>query len=402
MYKLKWLNGPLAGFEFELPEGQVRIGGADADIAVPLEAGAQAVLMIGKDGVNASQGVPVWIDGLPWNAADALPLHRAIDIAGLAFVLGLVSDKLESLAVPVRRRAPARHRRIWFIGIGAAISAGMMFVGLGLWLWQSAVPKPDDRDTWLAKQLDVPSLRTVHVARASDGSYVLSGKCASSKDIDRLRVLLAEKGAVMRDETLCADTLRESIRNVLALYGYRDVEVSIDEEIECAQIRGQIVDDASWQRVASRLQTLVGLRAWHVVNDRALWFEHLYEALTTRELVDGLSIAMSGKALNVSGAVSVARERAIGHVVDEFNRSNTHGFVATWHNIPSLQKPGGWLPAPIVSVGGCASASYVTLANGMRLQPGCVLPNGFVIVSITRHSISLRKEQRLVSLQLNV
>jgi type III secretion protein D len=403
MRKLKWLNGPLAGLEFELPDGQVHIGGADADIALPLDEGGQAVLTIGNDGVVASHGVSVWVDGLPWDVEKALPFYRAIDLAGLAFVLGVVDDALESMPVPTRRCTPTQDRRMKWISTGAAISIGVVLFGLGLSLWQPPVSDRIDLDTWLTRELNKPPLRHLHVKRAADGSFVVSGKCAFSKDVDRLRMLLAEKGGVIHDESRCADALRESVCNILALYGYRDADVSIDENVECAQIRGQIVDDVSWQRVASQLRTLAGLRSWHVVNDRALWFDRLYDALMDRGSLDDVSISMAGKTLTVSGAVGTHREQAIADVIAQFNRSNKDGFVATWHNIPSLQKTTRWLPAPVVSVGGGnANSTYVTLANGMRLQPGCVLPNGFVVVKLTRRSMSLRKEQRVVSIPLNV
>jgi type III secretion protein D len=60
------------------------------------------------------------------------------------------------------------------------------------------------------------------------------------------------------------------------------------------------------------------------------------------------------------------------------------------------------LPAPVVTVGGQANSIYVVLANGMRLQAGSVLPNGYAIVRLSRRAIGLRNGEHLVSIPLDV
>ncbi|AJX33958.1 type III secretion system inner membrane ring subunit SctD [Burkholderia oklahomensis] len=402
MHKLKWLNGPLAGLEFDLPAGATQIGGDDADVALPLEGDARAVLTSGEDGVRVSADAGVWVDGGPWDAGDALPFDRAIDVAGVAFVLGGSGDALPARPVPERRRAARRSTREIACWSGAALSIAAIVAGLALLLWRPPQPARFDVDAWLAQQLRAPALRGLHAQRAADGSVVVSGLCASSQDVGRLRARLGEHGVAMRDESFCADALRENVRNVLALNGYRDVDIRSDATLDSVEIRGPIVADAAWQRVVAQLQMLRGLRAWRVVNDRALWFDRLCGTLTGRVPLDGLNIVMSGKTLIVSGAADPAHAPALADAIAEFNRSSRDGFVATWQDVPSLQTASAYLPAPVVTVGGHAGAIYVVLANGMRLQLGGVLPNGYAIVRLTRRAMSLRKDQRLVSVPLDV
>ncbi|KWZ38151.1 type III secretion protein [Burkholderia savannae] len=403
MHKLKWLNGPLAGLEFDLPPGATRIGGDDADIALPLEGDARAELTSGEDGVRVSADARAWVDGRPWNAHGALPLGRAIDVAGVAFVLGESGDTLPALPVPARRRAAtAASTRALACAALACAAIVAIVAGLALILWRPPAPARFDVDAWLAQQMRAPALHGLHARRAADGSVEVSGLCASSGDVERLRARLRARGIAMRDASLCADTLRENVRNVLALNGYRDVDVRSDATLDGVEIRGPIVADAAWQRVAAQLQMLGGLRAWRAVNDRALWFGRLYEALSARVPLDGLNIVMSGKTLIVSGAADPARAAALSAVIAEFNRSARDGFAATWQDVPSQQTASAYLPAPVVTVGGHAGAIYVVLANGMRLQLGGVLPNGYAIVRVTRRAMSLRKDERLVSVPLDM
>ncbi|RKT98823.1 EscD/YscD/HrpQ family type III secretion system inner membrane ring protein [Burkholderia sp. Nafp2/4-1b] len=402
MHKLKWLNGPLVGFEFDLPLGTTQIGGEDADIALPVEGGAQATLTSGEDGVRVSVDASVWVDGKLWHSDSVLPFRRAIDVAGIAFVLGEASDRLPTLPVPARRRVATRPRHAIVCGAGATLAVGGIFAGLALILWRPAEPRHFDVDAWLTQQMHAPALRGLRAQQMPHGTVVVSGLCASSSHVERLRVLMRQHGLAMRDESICADALREAVRNLLLLGGYRDVDVRSAATLDSVEIRGPIVANAAWQRTAAQLNRLRGLRAWRVVNDRLLWFDRLFEALSSRASLEGLSIAMSGKTLIVSGAADSPRAAVLADVLAEFNRSARDGFVATWQNVPSLQAASTYLPAPVVTVGGHASAIYVVLANGMRLQPGSVLPSGYAIVHITRRAMSLRKGEHLVSVPLDV
>ncbi|RQR48130.1 EscD/YscD/HrpQ family type III secretion system inner membrane ring protein [Burkholderia sp. Bp9126] len=400
MHKLKWLNGPLAGLEFDLPIGETRIGGDEADVVLPLEENAQAVLTSTDDGVHVTLDATVWVDGRPWDGKGVLPFDRAIDVGGVAFVLGNCNDILSMPSVPQRKRILIRSSQTWLRMCAVTLSTSVLAAGVMLVLWRPADLERFDVDAWLKQQLKAPALQGLRAQRAADGVVVVSGRCLSSKDVERLRAKLRDKGFVTRDESLCADKLRNAVRNVLALNGYLDVDVRSAAAPDSVEIRGAIAADAAWQHVVSQLQDVRGLRAWRIVNDRAQWFDRLYETLLRHRSIDNVNIVMSGKTLIVSGAVSSTR--AITEAIAEFNRYSTDGFVATWQDVPSLQAVSAWLPYPVVTVGGNAGAVYVVLANGMRLQLGGRLPNGYAIVHLTRHSMGLRKDQHLVSVPLDV
>jgi type III secretion protein D len=60
------------------------------------------------------------------------------------------------------------------------------------------------------------------------------------------------------------------------------------------------------------------------------------------------------------------------------------------------------LPAAITSVGGNADGLFVELGNGMRLRRGAVLPNGFMVVALSRSFMGLRRADRLIAVPLGL
>ncbi|KWN58204.1 type III secretion system inner membrane ring subunit SctD [Burkholderia ubonensis] len=398
MLKLKWLSGPLTGQEFDLPTGPTRIGGPDADIAWELEGGLHAVLTSSDEGVSVSQDAPVWVCGERWESGKILPCHQPIDMAGLAFVVGGRDETLSSQPVPARIDLHARRiRGSWLWRLGGLVTC-FVLMALALLVWQ---PKPVQRfdvNSWLARQLTASEFDGLSIHRQADGSLALRGRCASSQDVERLRLRLRDTGLMVRDESLCSDTLRRNVRNVLAINGYYEVDVLSGAQHDIVEIRGAITSGAAWERTVMQLQTLPGLRAWRIVNDRALWFDHLYDILSSRAELDGLSIVLSGKRLIVSGKLDAIREPALLNAIDAFNGMSTDGFVASLQDVPPVRTASALLPAPVVTVGGSDESIYVILANGMRLQSGSVLPNGYAVVNLSRRSMSLLKEQHLISL----
>ncbi len=403
MRKLRWLNGPLAGREFDLPLGTICIGGADADIALTLEQGVEAVLTHAEDGVTVEPDIPVWVDGQRWPAAQMLPHGAVIDLAGQAFVLGQAEETLPLRRVPERVIDDGDVQpSIWQWGmVGVAIVA---LLG-ALVLLAPRQPEAAARfnpEVWLAQQLRADNLKGLRVTRDQNGVLVIGGRCASSDSVRRLQLRLREEGLLVRDESLCADMLRTNVRNMLLLNGYADVDVMSGVTPGTVEIRGAIVANQSWQHVVEQLQALPGLQSWHVVNDRAEWFERLRGRLAAHISMEGISITLSGKTLVISGKIEPARERELLAVVDAFNQESQQGFQAMFQNMPSIRSATELLLSPVVTIGGNLGSIYVELANGMRLQQGGVLPNGYLIAGLSRTSIALLKEQHLISVPFDL
>ena len=192
--KLKWLNGPLAGRELELPHGEVSIGGTQADIALTLHQDARAALTVDNGGVTVDGDAEVWVNGSPWGGTTALPLGQVIDIAGQGLVLGVVSESLPMIPLPRRRNVvrlgSARARTCWSAGIAALLGG----IAMAVLLWPSSPDAPFDVSTWLSQQLKEPMLKDLRVSRDSQGTVVLQGRCESAQALEPLRSNLRSKG----------------------------------------------------------------------------------------------------------------------------------------------------------------------------------------------------------------
>ncbi|AZC32424.1 Type III secretion protein SsaD [Pseudomonas chlororaphis subsp. piscium] len=401
-YKLKWLNGPLSGRELALPVGELRIGGPDSDIALCLEQDAQATLSIEEEAIRLACATPAWVEGQPWDLEQALPLGRVIDLAGQAFVLGRSGDELSTPEVPARltRRRPARAS-VWHWGALAAVCG--LGLAVGLLAWQPTLRVPVlDQDEWLATQLKDPQLAGLSVQRGNQGSLVLKGLCHSSPSVAGLRAKLRARGLLVYDESVCADSLLDSVRSVLSLNGYRDVEVKSGERLDRVVIFGNIVADTTWQRTSAQLRAIQALAGWRVVNDQALLFDDLVSRLTARQVLGGLSVRVSDKALRVSGQLDAQHLATVTEVLDAFNRDGAPRLSAVFQNIPGMASAERYLPSSIVGIGGNVDSPYVQLANGMRLQQGSVLPSGYRIYALDRLSMALLKDQELISLPLTL
>ena len=397
LLKLKWLNGPLAGREFDLPEGDIRLGGTDPDLAVPLEHGQSTVLSVTPAGLTLSPPVPVWVAGQPRDGSLPLPAGVVIDLAGLAFVLGAPDAGLPMLPVPPRHAASGAGKRQWPLWVAAGVFAGLVPV-VALW------PQPAETDplTWPALPPHDPALAGLQIEHDAQGIVTLRGPCASSGEVEQLRSHLRNQGVPLRDESACADTLLDSVRHVLTLNGYLDVEVSRGHTLDTVIIHGTIVADDRWRSTVGQLEAVRALRGWQVENDRARRFDHLLDLLTQRSMLEGLSITVSGRTLLVSGQLDPAREARLLAVLSTFNQNDPSRLKARFQNLPAGRPDICMLPAAIVSLGGKADALYVELENGLRLRQGAVLPSGYTVHALTPSAMTLLKDQRLMSLPLGL
>ncbi|NWD64125.1 type III secretion system inner membrane ring subunit SctD [Pseudomonas sp. IPO3774] len=399
-FKLKWLNGPFMGRELVLPEGELRIGGPDGDILLPLESMTGAVLSTSEEGVRLSFEGAVWIDGTVVGVVDCLPLGQTIDLAGVAFILGYEDSNINYLCVPERifseDKQPGGRLNHFLVAMSVFV-----LIAIGLMVWQPTKEETVfDPQTWLQAEISKPALQGLRVKQGLRGEWVLSGSCKHSSDISALRDTLREWRMHFRDESVCADILRESVRKVLALNGYHDVEVS-SGTADTVDVYGAIRADGNWLRTAEQLRNIPGLRDWSVRNDQAQLFEQLLAALAEYDLLEGLSLAVSNRAFLLSGELSSDESIALASVIEAFNEARPR-LKAQYQNIPSAPPVTQVLPAMIVTVGGDRSSIYLELANGMRLQQGSVLPSGYRVYALSRKAIALVKDQQLLSLPIDL
>lgn len=399
-YQLKWLNGLLVGRELALPDGELRLGGHDPDIALSLEQDVQAILQVDASAVSLLSSTPTWVDGTRWDMQQPLPLGRVIDVAGQAFVLGRSGESLSTLEVPVRqdlRPASAAGR----VGLRAGLLlAGL--AGIGGLFWQ---PAPDiplvTAQGWLAAQLQSLDLAGMTLQRDAQGGLTLTGLCRSSSSVEALRTQMRERGMNLYDESVCADSVLDSVRTVLAFNGYANVTVESDEALDRVVISGNIVADALWQRTSQQLKEIQTLEGWRVVNDHEQLFNELCTRLAEQAALEGLSIRIVDGALRVSGLLEPKRQKAVAQVLETFNRQAPR-LPAVFQNLPGGALAATYMPSAIIGVGGNLKSLHLQLANGMRLQQGSVLPSGYRVYALSRSTVVLLKGQELISLPLEL
>ena len=405
LFKIKWLNGPLMGRELDLPAGETRLGGSDADIALPLELGASTVLTVAAEGITLAPAVPAWVDGKPWDTTQPLPVGKAIDLAGLGLVIGPAGSSLPSLTLPPRSSAEptgiARQQksRVWPWGL--VLAALLVIVAVMIFSRNPAEPiAPFNPQQWLAKMLENPKLAGLEARIDDQGIVHLSGLSVTSQAVAQLREQLRNHGLHFYDQSLGVDALHQQVRQVLALNGYYDIDLTSGSTPDSVEIHGAIKGDAAWLRASSRLQEVRYLKHWKVINDQAELFQRLLEKLKQHNLLEGISVRVIGKELLINGQLDAQQAAKMAQLTAEFNREGEPRLLSRFQNIPT-GATANLLPAAVISVGGNRDSVYLQLANNMRLQQGAILPNGYKIYALSRSSISLMQGERLVSLPLN-
>ncbi|HBO5142447.1 type III secretion system inner membrane ring subunit SctD [Pseudomonas aeruginosa] len=398
-FKLKWLNGPFSGRELVLPKGELRIGGPNGDILLPLENMSEGVLTTSEEGVRLSAEGQVWIDGVAMSELDCLPLGQAVDLAGVAFVLGREDMEIAYLSVPARALPQEKTRRRSNLTVAAIFAIGLVSVGLVAWQPEDRV-QAFDLEAWLQAKMSEPALQGLRLVRDDRGERVLRGSCERSNSVNALRDALRGRQVHFRDESVCADTVRDSVRKVLELNGYHDVDVT-SSMVDAVEVHGAIRADGNWLRTTEQLRSIPGLRDWWVKNDQAELFDRLLASLTEHDLLEGVSLAVSNRTFLVSGELSAERNVALTDLIEAFNETGPR-LTAHYQNIPSVPPAAQVLPALIVTVGGTRESIYVELANGMRLQQGSVLPSGYRVHALSRKAISLVRGQQLLSLPIDL
>ncbi|GAB3629255.1 EscD/YscD/HrpQ family type III secretion system inner membrane ring protein [Pandoraea terrae] len=418
-FKLKLLTGPLAGRELPLPHGVFRLGGDDADIAVPLDDNVTTALMIDDRGVRLGAPVPLWIDGRPETVDDCLPLDRALDVAGFGFALGRETDLIatrelvpRNACVPVPpwsavRPAPSMPKRFLPGRVGrVAVAAGVTCVigaaTVAQWPVTAKVPAPTPAAQLAALVDRVGATARIDASLQSDTSVLIHGDCTDARALSALRAGVRAMGLAIRDETECRASALEAVQTTLRMHGYRDVTVNMAADDAKVTISGPIDADDRWRRAARALDDMKLRGGWHVSNSIASELETLAALLARHRQLPGVGAMRVGGTWVVTAQLSSARRRAVQALLDEFNADQPPHARARFDQLPNRPVTGGdaWLPASVASVGGDVRAPYATLTDGTRLTVGTQLPRGLRVLAIGREGVSLLRSDRLIHVPL--
>lgn len=389
-FKFKLLNGPLSGRELSIPSGVFTVGAEDCDLVMPLEGGANARLDVSPQAVLLVSETPCWVAGKP-RMPGPLPANVLIDLAGLHFVCGPIDATLSTPAAVPR----ARKRRVGWVIAAAAIG---LAAGLSWMCYPAArIPAPKPRD-WLPAALGVePRLTTRWI---DDQTLVLSGRCEDREQLSVIVARLHAAGVRLRQETVCDDELSQSVRALLADYGYSDVSVTLNAD-DHAVIDAAVRNDARLTTLAEALDKLPGLRGWHLSDHRADELAALLPRLQAAGMLAGLSALRSDHGWVLSGQLSPDRQTLLARMLAEWNAEPGRKNLLRFIYAASAAQAADYLPATIASVGGNAQASFLELTNGMRLQPGSPVLRGMRVLAISAEGISLVNDQQLAFLPLH-
>lgn len=394
-FKMRCLNGPLAGRDVMLPHGTSMLNGHDPDFLMAIAVNVPVTLVVTEKDVMLCGEVPMWVDGFPWkDNRQALPLEQVIDLSGQAFVLGRPDVLLDKFKIPARQKqSPGWRKPTFFLGLCCFfILCGGIFSRFA----QTAVPKETVTNlSWLASQGEHLGLYDIQFSRGKGREVILSGYCEKSTQLLPLYQLLTQHGINYKNNLICRDALLLAVQNTLASYAYFDIDVVLDLKKGMAVLDGNLIADARWELAHHALMKLRGISMVKANNTEHAMFNQLLTTLDEQVGMEGLSIVKEGPSFLVSGAVNIAKKEKIEMLLKEFNQGASR-LHAHFQNIPTTSQAASLLPAEIVSYGGSGDSPMIQLANGLRLYPGSVLPNDHILDKFYTTGISLRKSMRLI------
>ncbi|WP_145512798.1 type III secretion system inner membrane ring subunit SctD [Yersinia kristensenii] len=398
-FKLRILDGELNGRELMLPNGVFTLGDQGADVLLPLPQGKILALIISENQIMLQVPGAVWVNGLRHDLQQPVPLRQVIEAAGLALVLGEENDVLSGIIVG-HRSGP---RLLLWLSVATFILLGLLFSFI-FWFTQQSnrlfSHLPSSIPTQLSEQLKISTLEGINATWLADGSVVLSGHCTSSSAVIQLQNFLVSNHVVFRNQLVCDDRLIASVSEVLHQYGYQDIDVKVGKITGNVAIHGAIEMGEKWLSVQKVLATIVGLKGWVVINSHDGQIPLLVERLKDLGLLSYLSMTQSNKEIVISGMLSPEQQQHLRLMLATLTQQ-PDAFPVRYQNIPASDQATQLLPAAIVSYGGNSHSKFVQLANGVRLQQGTVLGNGYKVILIGEQSISLLKSSNLVQIPMN-
>ncbi|AVX39947.1 MULTISPECIES: type III secretion system inner membrane ring subunit SctD [Yersinia] len=399
-FKLRLLNGEYRGRELMLPIGEFTLGEKGCDVLLPLLREEILTLIITEQQIVVQTSDEVWVNGSLHNLQHPLPLRKCIEIAGVVLTLGEENDVLSRVKITPKAET---HLLLW-LSLLTVVILTLLFTFI---FWVIQQPKslqsylPPDIPTQLTQQLKKPALQGVKGRWLSDGSVVLIGHCTSSPAVINLQNFLSSNHVVFSNQLMCDDHILTSVSDVLHQYGYQNIEVQIGEEPGNIILQGAIKMDDQWLKVQTAFAGIIGLKSWKVVNTQDGQISQLIEHLRGLELLGYLSMSLSNKEIIISGELSPIQQQRMMKMLETLAVQQPEYLTVKYQNIPIADQTTQLLPATIVSYGGNRHLSFVQLANGVRLQEGTVLANGYKVIFIGMQGISLFKANNLIHIPMN-
>jgi len=416
LYKIKFLNSPLAGRELFLREGPFSIGSGDCDVYVALLEGdaTEIVFEVGSQGVSLPAAGKLWCDGVgqTLEAGEYLPQGVCLDIAGVQFALGETESSLDPVVAVARRQdvtiQAAGSKVFQKIALLLAVVSIAVLGGSVYWV-NRAQPEVDAILSYAEVQKKVTefqkktSLEGINFNWQKNGVVKISGQCKSEKNLQPVLALFKSNNINYALDAVCDDRLIKNVTDVLQLNGFDRVLAYMDKTPGKVIISGEVEEDHRWQQVVNLLNDVQGLRSWTVksVNDKEL--VDLINALRKSELLPMLSVQRVDERIVVSGHLNNRDRDALYSLIRDHMRTFPGTQEIVYQNINTSSSALGIFPAPIVSVGGNSEFPYVILQDGTRLQKGAVLPGGYQIANIDSiNGIELSKRGGLLHLPLGL
>jgi type III secretion protein D len=398
------LTGELAGRHLALPPGELRIGGQDADVALALEHGQTACLMVDDDGVRLTAPSHCWIDGIRVSPVDPLPLATPIDIGGVGIAFASTDTphaEIAALQLP-RRRSAVRTWLAISACLGAVLGGGVALGGAWL-IMSAAAPAPDaDKHAWLKNQVATLSAKGITLGFDPNGVATVEGSCSDSASLDALWQGLRQHRIAYHDKLVCGDMVVEKVRQTLHLHGYEDAVVTRDGANDRVKISGTITDDARWRVVTETLADMPGLKNWTVADSTSQYLRTLIDRVRDAGLIGHVSVTRSNDVLLVSGRIPQTQHDMLNNVLTRYSTDHPQGPRVVFQNIEATYAQKDFFPSPVVSVAGNTSAPYLQLDDGTRMSIGSRLPGGYEIIGITQNGIDLLADDALIHLSLSL
>lgn len=395
-YKLLWLTGPMKGREIKLPFGHLSMG-PDGDLMVPLPQGVEPVLFeVSDEGVKLLSDVPVWTELVPTDDPVTLPLGQAIEIAGVAFLLGSVEQVLEWR---VFKKTKVRSSKGLGIKVLCALFALIaIFAMVGVLMLPQPKKAPFDPQIWLAKELSMtPELKEIKTQwKGNNESVVIEGYCGNIIALNKLIHDMKSHFIVFDLEAICIDQLIINTKTVLVMNGYTDVDVQPGTVAGSVKINGPVQAGPQWSRTTQALSQVRGLLHWQVSNDIGSFVQKFINQLRDKKLLDGLMIERRDDVVLVAGNTSEAMEKNISDIADAISADTGQKIVLRFENIPISYNQNKYLNGQIVSFGGNQKNPFVDISNGARLMQASKLDNGFVVTYLDFKGVDLNKDGDVV------
>lgn len=405
-YKLLWLKGPLKGRELQLPSGQLTIG-SDGDILAKLDGTEEITLNIDDSGIHLISNVAGTIDAHEGNFESPLPYQKAIEVAGVAFVVAPVEESLSLIELPSAPVSDTQrviknietdkkpNKTHWgLLSLAVILAISIFYI---MTLPEVSNEKKQTIQEWTKGQRVKEALPNIKITWSSNTRVTLSGYYDDPINFTAFLASLRSKNILYIQDAIYLTQLISNVRMILAENHYNNLQVTLDKKRPGnIYISGAIQSGEQWNETAKMLKNIHGLKEWKVTNQASHQVKQLITLLRTRQLLEGIMITRVNETIRVIGQVSNKNEIVIKSIIQQVQDSNAGIYKINFLNIPIHDELSKLLPSEIVSIGGNNSSPYIELANGDRLWKKTRLDNGYIIDFIDEYGIDLSHKGEVI------